>query len=168
MPLDASDYSDLDGGLVRMMNRLNEEGTATKDPDADAFLRENANAVFLGLLFDQRILAEVAFIGPLKLKQRLGHLDMKKIAKMDRDKFAEVFSEKPAVHRFTNKMVDLTQSTAQKLADEYEGDAANIWKEGTNAEVEKRVRAFPGIGPLKARKLRMCLYYFGHRDLSEA
>ena len=168
MPLDASDYSDLDGGLVRMMNRLNEEGTATKDPDADAFLRENANAVFLGLLFDQRVLAEVAFIGPLKLKQRLGHLDIKKIAKMDRDKFAEVFSEKPAVHRFTNKMVDLTQSTAQMLADEYEGDAANIWKEGTNAEVEKRVRAFPGFGPLKARKLRMCLYYFGHRDLSEA
>jgi hypothetical protein len=79
-----------------------------------------------------------------------------------------VFTEKPAVHRFTNKMVDLTQSTAQKLADEYEGDAANIWKERTNAEVEKRVREFTGFGPLKARKLRMCLYYFGHRDLSEA
>ncbi len=168
MAIDASDYSDLEGGLVRMMNRLKEEGTATKDPEADAFLRENANAVFLGLLYDQRILAEVAFIGPLKLKQRLGHLDMKKIAKMDREKFAAVFSEKPAVHRFSNKMVDTTLIVANKLSDEYDGDAANIWKTGTNAEVEKRVREFPGFGPLKARKLRMCLYYFGHRDLSEA
>jgi len=168
MPIDASDYSDLEGGLVRMMNRLKEEGTATKNPDADEFLRESANAVFLGLLYDQRILAEVAFIGPLKLKQRLGHLDMKKIAKMDREKFAEIFTQKPAVHRFSNKMVDLTQETAQRLVDEYDGDAANIWKEGTNAEVEKRVREFTGFGPLKARKLRMCLYYFGHRDLSEA
>ena len=168
MPIDASDYSDLDGGLVRMMNRLKTEGTATKDPDADQLLRDSANAVFLGLLYDQRILAEVAFIGPLKLKQRLGHLDMKKIAKMDRQKFAEVFTQKPAVHRFSNKMVDLTQETAKILVDEYGGDAANIWKEGTNAEVEKRVRAFPGFGPMKARKLRMCLYYFDHRDLSEA
>lgn len=168
MAIDASDYSDLEGGLVRMMNRLKTEGTATKDPEADAFLRENANAVFLGLLYDQRILAEVAFIGPLKLKQRLGHLDMKKIAKMDREKFAEIFTEKPAVHRFSNKMVDTTQEIAKKLVTEYNGDAANIWKEGTNADVEKRVREFPGFGPLKARKLRMCLYYFGHRDLSEA
>lgn len=168
MPLDASDYSDLEGGLVRMMNRLKEEGTATKDLEADAFLRENANAVLLGLLYDQRILAEVAFIGPLKLKQRLGHLDMKKIATMDREKFAAIFTEKPAVHRFSNKMVDITLDTAKKLAAEYDGDAANIWKTGTNAEVEKRVREFPGFGPLKARKLRMCLYYFGHRDLSEA
>lgn len=167
MAIDASDYSDLEGGLVRMMNRLKEEGTATKDPDADAYLRESANAVFLGLLYDQRILAEVAFIGPLKLKQRLGHLDMKKIAKMDPEKFAEVFAEKPAVHRFIGKMSDLTQQTAKILVDQYGGDAANIWKEGTNAEVEKRVREFPGFGPLKARKLRMCLYYFGHRDLSE-
>ena len=168
MPIDASDYADLDGGLVRMMNRLKTEGTATKDPDADQLLRDSANAVFLGLLYDQRMLAEVAFIGPLKLKQRLGHLDMKKIAKMDREAFAEVFTQKPAVHRFSNKMVDLTLEIANILVDEYDGDAANIWKEGTNAEVEKRVRAFPGFGPLKARKLRMCLYYSGHRDLSEA
>ena len=92
----------------------------------------------------------------------------KKIAKMDRQKFAEVFTQKPAVHRFSNKMVDLTQETAKRLVDEYGGDAANIWKEGTNAEIEKRVREFTGFGPLKARKLRMCLYYFDHRDLSEA
>lgn len=167
MPIDASDYSDLDGGLVRMMNRLKEEGTATKDPEADRFLRDNANALFLGLLYDQRILAEVAFIGPLKLKQRLGHLDMKKIAKMDPERFTEVFAEKPAVHRFIGKMSDLTQQTANILVEKYDGDAANIWKEGTNAEVEKRVREFPGFGPMKARKLRMCLYYFDHRDLSE-
>jgi hypothetical protein len=24
----------------------------------------------------------------------------------------------------------------------------------------------PGFGPLKARKLRYCLYYWGHRDYS--
>lgn len=165
--LDASDYSHLDGGLVRMLDRLKMEGTATKDPDADQFLRDEPNAVLLGLLYDQRVLAETAFIGPLKLKQRLGHLDMAKIAAMDAEAFQAVFSESPAVHRFTGKMAETTQTVARILADEYDGDASNLWAEGTNAEVEKRIQALPGFGPLKATKLKLCLYYFGHRDLSE-
>ena len=167
MPLDASDYSGLQGGLVRMLDRLQAEGTATKDPDADQFLRDEPNAVLLGLLYDQRVLAETAFAGPYKLRQRLGHLDPARIADMDRDAFAEVFAEPPAVHRFTNTMADTTRAVARHLADDWGGDAGQIWADGDCAEVERRVRALPGFGPQKAAKLRYCLYYFGHRDLSE-
>ena len=167
MPLDASDYSSLEGGLVRMLDRLQAEGTATKDPDADRFLRDEPNAVLLGLLYDQRVLAETAFTGPHKLRQRLGHLDMRRIADMDRDAFAEVFAASPAVHRFTNKMVDTTRAVAGAVADDYGGDAAGLWADGDHAAVERRVRALPGFGPQKAAKLKYCLYYFGHRDLSE-
>ncbi len=167
MPLDASDYSSLDGGLVRMLDRLQAEGTATKDRDVDQFLRDEPGAVLLGLLYDQRVLAEVAFAGPHKLRQRLGHLDMARIAGMDRDAFAEVFVQAPAVHRFTNKMVDTTQAVARRVADDYGGDARLIWADGDWKAVEKRVQALPGFGPMKAKKLKFCLYYFGHRDLSE-
>ena len=167
MPLDASDYSELEGGLVRMLDRLQAEGTATKDPEVDQYLRDEPNAVLLGLLYDQRVLAETAFAGPYKLRQRLGHLDMARLADMDRDAFAEVFAASPAVHRFTSKMVDTTQAVARTLADEYDGSAANLWSDGDNATVEKRVKALPGFGPQKAVKLKYCLYYFGHRDLSE-
>ncbi len=166
--IDASDYSALDGGLVRMLNRLQLEGTATKDAEADRYLREEPNAVLLGLLYDQRVLAETAFSGPLKLRQRLGHLDMRRIADMDAEAFQAVFSEPPAVHRFTGKMADTTQQVARILAEEYDGTAANLWRDGTCAEVERRLRALPGFGPLKAQKLKFCLYYFGHRDLSES
>lgn len=165
--MDASDYSHLDGGLVRMLDRLQNEGTATKDPEADQLLRDDPNAVLLGLLYDQRVLAETAFCGPLKLKQRLGHLDMRRLAVMDRDALAEVFTQPPAVHRFTNKMVDTTQAVAQALAETYDGNALHLWAEGSCAEVETRVRALPGFGPQKAAKLKHALYYFGHRDLSE-
>ena len=92
MALDASDYSALEGGLARMLDRLQAEGTATKDPDVDQFLRDEPNAVLLGLLYDQRVLAETAFAGPYKLRERLGHLDLAAIAEMDRDAFAEVFA----------------------------------------------------------------------------
>ena len=167
MPLDASDYSALEGGLVRMLDRLQAEGTATKDPEVDQYLRDEPAAVLLGLLYDQRVLAEVAFSGPYKLRQRLGHLDLARIAEMDRDAFAEVFAAPPAVHRFTNKMVDTTQAVARRVAEDYGGDAARIWADGDCATVEARVKALPGFGPQKAAKLKHCLYYFGHRDLSE-
>ena len=167
MPLDASDYSELDGGLVRMLDRLAAEGTATKDAEADQLLRDEPAAVLLGLLYDQRVLAETAFVGPLKLRQRLGHLDLGRIAAMDREALAEAFVAPPAVHRFTNKMVDTTQAVAQMIVDEYGGDAARLWADGDGAAVERRAEKLPGFGPMKAKKLKFCLYYFGHRDLSE-
>jgi uncharacterized HhH-GPD family protein len=166
--IDASDYSHLEGGLVRMLDRLAAEGTATKDPEADQYLRDEPNAVLLGLLYDQRVLAETAFIGPLRLRQRLGHLDMRQIADMDEEAFQTVFAQSPAVHRFTGKMAETTQRIARILADEYGGSAAALWAGGSCSEVEQRLQALPGFGPQKAAKLRLCLYYFGHRDLSEA
>ena len=168
MPLDASDYSALQGGLVRMLDRLRAEGTATKDPDADQLLRDEPAAVLLGLLYDQRVLAETAFAGPHKLRQRLGHLDLARIAEMDREALAEVFVAAPAVHRFTNTMVDTTQAVARRVAEDYGGDARRIWADGDCRTVETRVQALPGFGPLKAKKLKHCLYYFGWRDLSES
>lgn len=150
-----------------MLDRLQAEGTATKDPDADQFLRDEPLAVLLGLLFDQRVLAETAFIGPLKLRERLGHLDCARLAAMDADAFAEVFAAPPAVHRFTSVMAGRTQAVAAVVAEQYGGDASRLWADGTCAEVEARVRALPGFGPQKAAKLKHALYYFGHRDLSE-
>ena len=162
------DYkSELEGGLVRMLDRLAAEGTATKDAEADQLLREDPNAVLIGLLLDQRVLAETAFCGPLKLKQRLGHFDMARIADMDEEAFKEVFVQTPAVHRFTNKMADLVQANARKLAEEYDGDAATLWTDADLKTLEKRLLAFPGFGKLKVKKIKYCLYFFGHRDYTE-
>lgn len=163
----AADYSYLEGGLVRILNRLQQEGTATKDLDADAFLREDANAVLIGLLLDQRVLAETAFSGPLKLKQRLGHFEMRRLAEHDPEDFRRLFSEPPAVHRFVNTMAERVQAVARVLVEEYDGDAANLWADGADcATVERRVKKLPGFGPLKATKLKHCVYYFLGKDLT--
>ena len=163
------DYSDLSGGLVRMMDRFKEEGTLTGEIEDDDRLREDPNAALLGLLYDQRVRAESAFTGPLRLKDRLGHLDMAKIAEMDFEPFQEHFAESPAVHRFTNKMAENTQKVARILADEYDGNAANLWNDGADlSTIEKRLKKLPGFGPGKASKIKYVLHYFGHRDFSEA
>jgi uncharacterized HhH-GPD family protein len=162
------DYSDLSGGLVRMMDRFKEEGTLTGDIEADDRLRDDPNAAVLGLLYDQRVRAEFAFTGPLRLKDRLGHLDMETIAEMDFDAFQARFAEKPAVHRFTNKMAENTQKVARILAEEYDGTAANLWNDGADlATIEKRLQDLPGFGPGKASKIKYVLHYFGHRDFSD-
>ena len=162
------DYGDLKGGLVRMMERFKEEGTLTGDEAADAYLREDANAALLGLLYDQRVRAEYAFTGPHRLRERLGHLDMEQVAAMDGEVFRELFARQPAVHRFTNKMADTTQAVAGILADEYGGDAAWLWNDGADVPtIEKRVRRLPGFGKQKAAKMKYVLHYFGHRDFSD-
>ncbi|NBC16099.1 MAG: hypothetical protein GVY18_02145 [Bacteroidetes bacterium] len=162
------DYSHMKGGLVRMMDRFKEEGTLTGEVEDDDFLREEPNAALLGLLYDQRVRAEYAFTGPHRLRERLGHLDMAKIAEMDADAFREVFAESPAVHRFTNKMADTTQKVATIIAEDYDGDAANLWNDGADADtVAKRVKKLPGFGKQKSAKMKYVLHYFGHRDFSE-
>jgi uncharacterized HhH-GPD family protein len=162
------DYSHFEGGLVRMMDRFKEEGTLIGDIASDDFVRENANAALLGLLYDQRVRAEFAFTGPERLRERIGHLDMQKIADADPDRFCELFGQQPAVHRFTNTMAEMTQKLARVIADEYSNDAANLWNDGSDfATIKKRARALPGFGEQKSAKLKFVLHYFGYRDFSE-
>lgn len=163
------DWGDLEGGLVRMMERFEREGTLTGSVDDDEYLRADGNAALLGLLYDQRVRAEYAFTGPRRLHERLGHLDLRRIADHDPEAFRALFAEPPAVHRFTNKMADTTQAVAHILVEAYDGQAANLWNDGADfATVEKRVRKLPGFGKDKAMKLRYVLHYFGHRDFSAA
>ena len=167
-PTTLLDYGELSGGLVRMMERFRTEGNLTKDPDADRFLMEDANAALLGMLYDQRVLAEYAFTGPIRLKERLGHLDMKRLSETSLDVLRVLFAVKPAVHRFTNVMADRTHQIASILVEEYDGDAANMWNDGSDFSViQKRLIALPGFGKMKANKMKYVLHYFGHRDFSE-
>ena len=146
-----------------MIAKFEQSGVLTGNPDADALLREDGNALLIGTLLDQQIRAEVAFSGPLKLKERLGHLDMKKIAAMDPERFAAVFAEKPAVHRFANMMAGRVQKLAQALVEHYDGDGARVWTEARDAaDLEKRARALPGFGPGKVHTLKHALNVFGH------
>jgi uncharacterized HhH-GPD family protein len=167
VPVKHIDYSHMEGGLVRMMDRFKEEGTLTGDPEADAYLRRSPGGALLGLLYDQRMRAEGAFTGPIRLEERLGHLDFRKIAEMDLDALRSVFAETPAVHRFTNKMAEYTKAVAQLVTDKYGGDPALIWNDGADfPAIEKRMRELPGFGPQKAAKMKYVLHYFGYRDFA--
>jgi uncharacterized HhH-GPD family protein len=124
----------------------------TGDPDADKLLHDDALALLLGMLFDQQVPMEWAFASPAKLKDRLGHLDSRKIADMDPDAFVSVCCEKPAIHRFPGSMGKRAYELCTTIADDYDGDAANVWQGvSTGQELLDRLLALPGFGSEKAR-----------------
>jgi uncharacterized HhH-GPD family protein len=124
----------------------------TGDKAADGLLNKDGTALLLGMLLDQQVPMEWAFAGPAKLKQRLGHLDAKKIAAMDVDAFVAVCSEKPSIHRFPGAMGKRIHQVCTVLADDHAGKAANLWKDvDTGAELYRRLHALPGYGEEKAK-----------------
>ena len=125
----------------------------TGDTAADALLSDDPLARLIGMLLDQQIPMETAFIGPAKLKDRLGRLDAAEIAAHDADKLVEVFKLSPAVHRFPGSMAGRVQALCEAVASEWGGEASAIWTRGNpdGAEVLARLKALPGFGEQKAK-----------------
>lgn len=132
-----------------MMSKLQ----LVQEPSADALLESNPFALLVGMLLDQQIPMEVAFAGPKKLEDRMGSLDAREIAEYNPDKFAELFAQTPAVHRFPGSMAKRVQALSQVIVDEYDGNAAALWTTGNpdGKEVLRRLKALPGFGEQKAK-----------------
>lgn len=123
----------------------------TDSPEANALVASNPVALIIGFLLDQQIKIQIAFLGPLKLLERLGHLDPHKIASMDEAELLEAAATKPPIHRYPNSMAQRIQQCMRFLVDEYDGDADRIWLDATsNADLKKRLQALPGFGKQKA------------------
>jgi uncharacterized HhH-GPD family protein len=124
-----------------------------QDPAADALLGANPFALLVGMLLDQQVPMETAFAGPKKIADRMGGFDAAAIADHDPDKFADLCSERPAVHRFPGSMAKRIQALAQIIVDRYDGDAAALWRAGDpdGPELLRRLEDLPGFGEQKAR-----------------
>lgn len=125
----------------------------TGDAEADRLVNTDPLALMIGMLLDQQIAIELAFIGPARLATRLGgDLDAAAIASMDAEEFAAICRTKPALHRFPAAMAGRIQEMCRHLVDHYDGDAAAIWRRVRRAEVvRERLAAVPGFGPEKVQ-----------------
>ncbi|MBC9957625.1 HhH-GPD-type base excision DNA repair protein [Yimella sp. cx-51] len=123
-----------------------------QDAEADALLSSDPFALLVGMLLDQQFPMEHAFRGPAKIASRLGTIDPKVIAAQEPEKFADLASTPPAIHRYGRSMAGRVQQLAQVVVDEYDGDAAKIWTTSTDTkDLLKRLKALPGFGDQKAR-----------------
>lgn len=127
--------------------------TLTGDPEADALLSANPFALLIGMLLDQQIAMEVAFVGPARLAARLpGPLTPTEVASLDPGELEEHFRTKPALHRYPGSMATRVHALASYLVEHHDGDAAAVWTGASSgAELKRRLTALPGFGDQKAR-----------------
>jgi uncharacterized HhH-GPD family protein len=127
--------------------------TLTGDAPADELLSDNPFALLVGMLLDQQIAMEVAFVGPHRLAERLGRdLTPRNVADTDPDRLEELFRTKPAIHRYPGSMAKRVHALATHLVEHHDGDAEAVWRDAaTGADLYARVAALPGYGDQKAR-----------------
>uniref|UniRef100_A0AAU3GTU1 Fe-S cluster assembly protein HesB n=1 Tax=Streptomyces sp. NBC_01401 TaxID=2903854 RepID=A0AAU3GTU1_9ACTN len=125
-----------------------------QEPEADELLGRSPLAALVGMLLDQQVPMEWAFTGPFTLARRMesDDLDAREIAAYDPDAFIELFTRKPALHRYPGSMAKRVQQLCQYLVAEYDGQPEAVWADAaTGAELLKRLNALPGFGTQKAR-----------------
>ncbi len=124
----------------------------TGDPDADALLDSDLNALLIGMVLDQQVAMEKAFSGPAVIAERMGgSFDVTAIASMPEDEFVALCAAKPAIHRFPGSMGKRVHQVCRVLVDSYDGRAENVWADaGTGAEVKRALMSLPGFGAEKA------------------
>ena len=127
----------------------------TGNDEADALLAREPLALLIGFALDQQVPVQTAFSGPLKIKQRLGTLEL---AHRDPGEVEAAFRETPAVHRFPGTMAKRVQELCAVVEDEYGGDASRVWRDAAGGEdLRKRLSELPGFGEMKVKALSAVL-----------
>ncbi len=124
----------------------------TGDPEADALLTSDLDALLLGMTLDQQIPMEKAFSGPRVIAERMGgRLDVAAIAAMPVEDFVAICAERPAVHRFPGSMGARVHQVCRALVEEWDGSADQLVATADDgAELRRRIEALPGFGRQKA------------------
>jgi uncharacterized HhH-GPD family protein len=123
----------------------------TESDEANALIASDPMALLIGFALDQQVTVQKAFVGPQVLRERLGTLDAAELAAADLE---PVFREKPAIHRFPGAMAQRVHELAAHVRDRYDGDAARVWSEPTDAdELRANLAALPGFGEMKIKAL---------------
>jgi uncharacterized HhH-GPD family protein len=126
----------------------------TGDADADGLLNSDGTALLIGMLLDQQVPMEWAFLGPSTLRRRLGHLDAASIAAMSQDSFVAVCCDRPAIHRFPAAMGRRIHDLCSVLVTDFDGAGERVWGGARSGDdLYARLRTLPGYGDEKARIL---------------
>jgi uncharacterized HhH-GPD family protein len=123
----------------------------TESDEANALIASDPMALLVGLALDQQVTVQQAFLGPLRLRERLGAIDADTLATAELE---PAFREKPAIHRYPAKMAERVHDLAVHVRDNYDGDAALVWAGAPDAEVLRaHIEALPGFGEMKVKTL---------------
>jgi uncharacterized HhH-GPD family protein len=105
----------------------------------------------IGVICNQAIRAEIAWRAASGLRDRLGHIDVWRLAIMDETDLARVIGQRVALHPFARTMGRNIVGACRLLCDRYDGRARALWEDQPDAtDLVDRFMALPGIGKHKA------------------
>ena len=123
----------------------------TDSDEANQLIAKDPMALLVGFALDQQVSVPKAFAGPLVIKERLGSIDADTLAAADLE---PIFREKPAIHRYPGSMAQRVHDLAEHIRDNYDGDAARVWKDAADSEeLRANLEALPGFGEMKVKAL---------------
>lgn len=123
------------------------------------FVLQNDFALLLGIISDQSVKSEIAWSLPYKLYLRVGK---SKITPQwiieNKNKLAEMLSQKPALHRYPNKMAGYFIFLSQKILTQYDGDVKKfLYSEQDFNTLIANLTSIKGISRKKAGLLCLIL-----------
>jgi endonuclease III len=120
---------------------ISEESKKLYEKSPDAFL--------MAAILSKQIRGHQAYEIPLRLMQRMGHLDVRRISEMSREELAGYMGpgkHGKALHRFYNTMSDQLIFDCGLIVAKYGGRAVNIWKDERDAgTVITRLQELKGV-----------------------
>ena len=126
----------------------------TGDDEADRLLVSEPMALLIGFALDQQVPVQKAFSGPKVLLDRLGTIDAAQLASIDPVRLEAASKGPPAIHRFPGAMAKRVRELATYIAQTYDGDAARLWTDASDAQdLKRRIAALPGFGQMKVASL---------------
>jgi endonuclease III len=149
-------------GLGVLRDRLVAEGEAalsappkavefTKDPEANLLLNDIAghpHAFVCASLVDRQVPAELAWLVPSKIRERLGSFEFLDLKPLTEDDWLRLMREPEPAHRFPEVMARVLHRATQRIASSYAGVASRIWAdEPSSATIVRRFLEFYGAGP---------------------
>ena len=123
----------------------------TDSDEANELIATDPMALLVGFALDQQVTVQQAFLGPLRLHERLGSIAAGTLAAANLE---ALFREKPAIHRYPTKMAERVHDLAVHVLERYDGDAARVWTDAADAgELRANIAALPGFGEMKIKAL---------------
>ena len=123
----------------------------TDSDEANALIASDPMALLVGLALDQQVTVQQAFLGPLRLRERIGAIDAETLATAELE---PAFREKPAIHRYPAKMAQRIHDLAAHVREHYGADAARVWTDAPDTEaLRANIEALPAFGEMKVKAL---------------
>ncbi len=122
---------------------------------------QSPDALLMAAILSKQIRGDQAYEIPYRLKVRMGHLDVRRIAKMSKQELAGYMGpgeHGKALHRFYNTMSDQLICDCRLIDEKYDGCAANIWKDERDAgTVIARLQELKGVSQKISNMFVRCL-----------